>query len=99
MRLKAPLTAASPDSKSNQLVLILNPNSQGGATGNNWDKTYEEIREYLPKQHRIIFTKKANDGTSITTKLCKQGYNDIAAVGGEVQLTRLQTDFLSEIEK
>ena len=30
--------------KSNKVVLILNPNSQGGATGENWKTTYQEIR-------------------------------------------------------
>ena len=37
------------DSKFDELILILNPNSQGGATGKNWDTTYAEIKEFLPK--------------------------------------------------
>jgi diacylglycerol kinase family enzyme len=93
MRLKVQLTVAKTGSSSNELVLILNPNSQGGATGNNWDKTYREIREFLPKQHRIIFTKKANDGTSIANKLCKQGYNNIAAVGGDGTINEVANGF------
>jgi diacylglycerol kinase family enzyme len=93
MRLKVPLTVAKTVGSSNELVLILNPNSQGGATGNNWDKTYREIREFLPKQHRIIFTKKANDGTSIANKLCKQGYNNIAAVGGDGTINEVANGF------
>jgi hypothetical protein len=42
------------DSKFDDLISILNPNSQGGATGKNWDTTYAEIKEFLPKQHRIV---------------------------------------------
>ena len=61
------------DSMFDELILILNPNSQGGATGKNWNDTYAQIKQSLPKQHRIIFTKKANDGTSITRKLLKIG--------------------------
>ena len=56
------------DSKIDELILILNPNSQGGATGKNWNDTYAQIKEFLPKQHRIVFTKKADDGTNITRK-------------------------------
>lgn len=65
------------DSKFNELILVLNPNSQGGATGKNWNETYEKIRKFLPPRHRIIFTKKANDGTLITRKLLKMGYKNI----------------------
>jgi hypothetical protein len=44
-------------SKFDELILILNPNSQGGATGKNWDTTYAKIKEFLPKRRRIVFTK------------------------------------------
>jgi diacylglycerol kinase (ATP) len=93
MRLKVPLKVVKTDSRSNELVLILNPNSHGGATGNNWNKTYNEIRQFLPKQHRIIFTKRANDGTGITRKLCEQGYNNIAAVGGDGTINEVANGF------
>lgn len=52
---------SATDSKFNELILILNPNSQGGGTGKNRNETYEKIKEFLPNRHRIIFTKKAND--------------------------------------
>jgi hypothetical protein len=38
---------------------MLNLNSQGGATGKNWNVTYDKIKGLLPKRHRIVFTKKA----------------------------------------
>jgi len=56
----------------NETILILNPNSQGGNTGKNWIETYNKVKRFLPKKHRIIFTKKANDGTLITRKLLKR---------------------------
>ena len=90
VRLKAPVSIiknnkqnAGIEAKFNDLILILNPNSQGGATGKNWNGTYAQIKEFLPKQHRIIFTKKADDGTNITRKLLKIGYKNIVAVGGD----------------
>ena len=81
------------DSKFDDLILILNPNSQGGSTGKNWDTTYAEIKEFLPKQHRIVFTKKADDGTNITRKLLKIGYKNIVAVGGDGTINEVTNGF------
>ena len=47
------------NSKFNDLIFILNPNSQGGNTGKNWDETYSKIKKYLPINHQIIFHKKS----------------------------------------
>lgn len=77
------------------LILILNPNSQGGATGKNWNDTYEKIKEFLPKQHKVIFTKKADDGTNIARKLLKAGYINIAAVGGDGTINEVANGFFS----
>jgi diacylglycerol kinase (ATP) len=100
VRLKAPVSIiknnkqnAGIEAKFNDLILILNPNSQGGATGKNWDATYAEIKEFLPKQHRIIFTKKANDGTNITRKLLKIGYKNIVAIGGDGTINEVANGF------
>ena len=81
------------DSKFDELILILNPNSQGGATGKNWNDTYAQIKQSLPKQHRIIFTKKADDGTNITRKLLKAGYKNIVAVGGDGTINEVANGF------
>ena len=77
------------------LILILNPNSQGGATGKNWNETYEKIKEFLPKQHKVIFTKKADDGTNIARKLLKAGYINIAAVGGDGTINEVANGFFN----
>jgi diacylglycerol kinase (ATP) len=81
------------DNKFDELILILNPNSQSGATGKNWDTTYAQIKEFLPKQHRIVFTKKADDGTNITRKLLKLGYKNIVAVGGDGTINEVANGF------
>jgi len=81
--------------KFNELILILNPNSQGGATGKNWADTYTQIKGYLPKQHRIVFTKKAHDGTKITRKLLKIGYKNIVAVGGDGTINEIANGFFN----
>jgi diacylglycerol kinase (ATP) len=83
------------DNTFDELILILNPNSHGGATGKNWDATYAEIKEFLPKQHRIVFTKKADDGTNITRKLLKTRYKNIVAVGGDGTINEVANGFFS----
>jgi diacylglycerol kinase (ATP) len=84
---------AHTESKFNELIIILNPNSQGGATGEKWNETYELIKDFLPKHHRIIFTKKPNDGMIVTRKLLKQGYRNIVAVGGDGTINEIANGF------
>jgi diacylglycerol kinase family enzyme len=81
------------------MILILNPNSQGGTTGKNWDETYRKTREFLPKHHQIIFTKKAGDGTIITRKLLKEGYKNIVAMGGDGTINEIANGFLNSDHK
>lgn len=83
------------ESRSNELILIVNPNSQGGTTGKNWDLTYEKIKKFLPTPHRIVFTKKANDGTNLTRKLLKKGYDNIAAIGGDGTINEVANGFFN----
>ena len=82
-------------STSKELILIVNPNSQGGTTGKNWNLTYEKIKKFLPTPHRIVFTKKANDGTNLTRKLLKKGYNNIAAIGGDGTINEVANGFFN----
>jgi len=82
-------------STSKELILIVNPNSQGGTTGKNWNLTYEKIKKFLPTPHRIEFTKKANDGTNLTRKLLKKGYDNIAAIGGDGTINEVANGFFN----
>jgi diacylglycerol kinase family enzyme len=86
---------AHTDNKSKfyELIIILNPNSQGGATGKNWNETYSLIKDFLPKHHRIIFTKKPNDGMTVTRKLLKEGYRNIVALGGDGTINEIANGF------
>ena len=90
-----PKQKPSVESRSNELILILNPNSQGGTTGKNWELTYEKIKKFLPSPHRIIFTKKANDGTNVTRKLLEKGYSNIAAIGGDGTINEVANGFFN----
>jgi diacylglycerol kinase (ATP) len=77
----------------NDLILLLNPNSQGGNTGKNWADTYNKVKDFLPKAHKVIFTKKANDGTFITRELLRKGYKNIVAVGGDGTINEIANGF------
>lgn len=74
-------------------ILLINPNSQGGNTGNNWKDIYSSVNKFLPKAHRIIFTKKTNDGIFITRKLLRKGYKNIVAVGGDGTINEIANGF------
>jgi diacylglycerol kinase family enzyme len=77
------------------MILILNPNSQGGNTGKNWISTYSKVKEFLPKHHRIIFTKKTNDGIFDTRKLLQKGYKNIVAIGGDGTINEIANGFFN----
>lgn len=80
---------------TNEIILILNPNSQGGNTGKNWISTYSKVKEFLPKNHRIIFTKKTNDGIFDTRKLLRNGYKNIVAIGGDGTINEIANGFFN----
>ena len=80
---------------TNEMILILNPNSQGGNTGKNWISTYSKVKEFLPKNHRIIFTKKTNDGIFDTRKLLRKGYKNIVAIGGDGTINEIANGFFN----
>ena len=43
---------------SNEIILVLNPNSQGGNTGKNWIEIYTKVKDFLPKITRLYLLKK-----------------------------------------
>jgi diacylglycerol kinase (ATP) len=92
-KLSESIIIASNLQKFDDVILLINPNSQGGNTGKNWMDTYSNVKKFLPRHHKIIFTKKANDGISMTRKLLRKGYKNIVAVGGDGTINEIANGF------
>src|SRR4030095_16411763 len=92
-KLSDSITISSNLQKLDDVILLINPNSQGGNTGKNWIDTYRNVKKFLPRHHKIIFTKKANDGISMTRKLLRKGYKNIVAVGGDGTINEVANGF------
>src|ERR1044072_4829212 len=94
-KLSDSITISSNLQKLDDMILLINPNSQGGNTGKNWIDTYRNVKKFLPRHHKIIFTKKANDGISMTRKLLRKGYRNIVAVGGDGSINEVANGFFN----
>jgi len=46
------------EAKFNDLILILNPNSQGGATGKNWNDTYAKLKNFFQGNIKLYSQKR-----------------------------------------
>src|SRR5206468_7884289 len=92
-KLSDSISIASNLQKLDDLILLINPDSQGGNTGKNWMDAYRNVKKFLPRRHKIIFTKKANDGISMTRKLLRKGYKNIVAVGGDGTINEVANGF------
>jgi diacylglycerol kinase family enzyme len=94
-KLSDSITISSNLQKLDDMILLINPNSQGGNTGKNWIDTYRNVKKFLPRHHKIIFTKKANDGISMTRRLLRKGYKNIVAVGGDGSINEVANGFFN----
>ena len=48
------------------MVLVVNPNSCGGATGKNWESLYNQIKEIVDENPEVVFSQRPGDGTTLT---------------------------------
>ncbi|MBA2267944.1 MAG: acylglycerol kinase family protein, partial [Nitrosopumilus sp.] len=74
-------------------IVLVNPNSSGGQTGKNWDSLYDILKKYFGEDIEYIFTKKADDGTTLTREYLEKGYDNIIPIGGDGMLNEVANGF------
>lgn len=74
-------------------VLVVNPKSASGSTGEGWEDLYIKIKETFGQNPEVAFTKKAGDGTTIATRFLKKGFKKIVAIGGDGTINEVANGF------
>jgi diacylglycerol kinase family enzyme len=74
-------------------VLIVNPKSSSGSTGESWEDLYIKIKEAFGETPEVAFTKKAGDGTTIAARFLRKGFKKIVAIGGDGTINEVANGF------
>src|SRR5690348_4989225 len=82
---------------STEMVLIVNPNSCGGATGKNWGNFYNQIKEIVGENPEVVFSQRPGDGTTLTRDFLRRGFKEVVAFGGDGTLNEVANGFFEEI--
>jgi diacylglycerol kinase (ATP) len=77
-------------------IVIVNPNSNGGQTGKNWESIEQILSKYLGNDLKFVFTKKTGDGTLLTRKHLEQGATHIIPIGGDGIINEVTNGFFKE---
>ncbi len=77
-------------------VLIVNPNSNSGLTGKNWDSIYQTLCESFGKDMEVAFTKKSGDGTELARAYLKKGFKNIIPIGGDGMINEVANGFFEQ---
>jgi diacylglycerol kinase (ATP) len=90
------LRRKSTKRKDIDTVLIVNPNSSSGVTGEGWDDLYSQIKNVLGDNLEVALTKKPGDGARLTRQFLKQGFKKVIAIGGDGTLNEVANGFFEE---
>ncbi|MGC2575707.1 MAG: YegS/Rv2252/BmrU family lipid kinase [Candidatus Nitrosopolaris sp.] len=82
---------------NNETVLIVNPNSGGGATGKNGESLYNQIKKILGENPEVVFSQTSGDGTTLTRDFLRKGFRKIIALGGDGTINEVANGFFEEI--
>jgi diacylglycerol kinase family enzyme len=77
-------------------VLIVNPNSNSGSTGKNWDSIYHTLCDFFGDNIEVVFTKKEGDGTALARSYLKRGFKNIIPIGGDGMINEVANGFFEE---
>ncbi|HYF98958.1 MAG TPA: diacylglycerol kinase family protein [Candidatus Saccharimonadales bacterium] len=81
---------------SSESIVIVNPNSNGGQTGKNWDSLKDILERYFGNDLEYVFTEKSGDGTHLARKYLKKGYKNIIPIGGDGIINEVGNGFYSD---
>ncbi len=77
-------------------VLIINPNSNSGLTGKNWDSIFHTLCEFFGDNIEFVFTKKEGDGTALARDYINKGFKNIMPIGGDGMINEVANGFFEE---
>ena len=79
---------------SPRVVVIVNPNSQGGALGRRWHELADSIRRALPFED--VHTRAPGDATRLAREALRGGAEVVAAVGGDGTINEVANGFFDD---
>ncbi|VFJ15285.1 diacylglycerol/lipid kinase family protein [Candidatus Nitrosocosmicus franklandus] len=80
-------------------IVIVNPNSKGGQTGNNWDSIKVILQKYFGNDLEFVFTEKSGDGTLFTRSYLEKGYENIIPIGGDGMINEVGNGFFKNVDR
>src|ERR687898_466386 len=75
-------------------VVIVNPSSAGGSTGEAWPQIASDLRSQFGA-FRVIFTKKRGDAAALAGDAARKGAKFIIACGGDGTISEVANGILS----
>ncbi len=79
---------------SPRVVVIVNPNSQGGALGRKWPELADTIRRQLPFE--VVRTSGPGDATRLAADALRGGAEIVVAVGGDGTINEVANGFFAD---
>jgi len=75
-------------------VVIVNPNSQGGAAGKDWPHLADKIRRAVPFEE--VFTQAPGDATRLARETLRAGADRVVALGGDGTINEVGNGFFDD---
>jgi YegS/Rv2252/BmrU family lipid kinase len=83
-----------------KVLIIANPSSSGGSTGNDWENLQMKLEQAFGENAlEIVFTKKAGDGAILTREFLRKGFRKVVAMGGDGTINEVANGFFFAEEK
>jgi diacylglycerol kinase (ATP) len=81
---------------SKDTVIIVNPKSNSGLTGKNWDSIFQTISSFFENNIKVAFTEQEGDGTELARLYLKKGIKNIIPIGGDGTINEVANGFFED---